>query len=132
MARFGVAIVVDCHSMPSALAAPDIVLGDRYGASAPPSLTGWAENAFAGAGFSVVRNSPYAGGYTTALYGRGAGGMPCAADRDQPQPLSGRRKHGAAPGLRCRAKAADRGSGQTDRDAAVTRCARRGPPLAAE
>ena len=74
IARFGTAIVVDCHSMPSALAAPDIVLGDRYGASAPASLTGWAENAFARAGFSIVRNSPYAGGYTTALYGRGPAG----------------------------------------------------------
>ena len=74
IALFGTAVVVDCHSMPSALAAPDIVLGDRYGASAPPALTGWAENAFAGAGFSVVRNSPYAGGYTTALYGRGPAG----------------------------------------------------------
>ena len=73
LARFGVAIVVDCHSMPSALAVPDIVLGDRYGASAPAGLSGWAENAFAGAGFSIVRNSPYAGGYTTSLYGRGAG-----------------------------------------------------------
>jgi N-formylglutamate deformylase len=74
IARFGCAIVVDCHSMPSALAAPDIVLGDRYGASAPPALTAWAENAFATAGFSIVRNSPYAGGYTTALYGRGPAG----------------------------------------------------------
>ena len=26
---------MDCHSMPSALSVPDIVLGDRYGASAP-------------------------------------------------------------------------------------------------
>jgi N-formylglutamate deformylase len=67
-------VVVDCHSMPSALAVPDIVLGDRYGASAPPQLSAWAENAFAGAGFSLVRNSPYAGGYTTSLYGRGAAG----------------------------------------------------------
>jgi N-formylglutamate deformylase len=74
MARFGMAIVVDCHSMPSALAVPDIVLGDRYGASAPPSLTGWAENALGQAGFSIVRNSPYAGGYTTSLYGRGNAG----------------------------------------------------------
>ncbi|HWY60801.1 MAG TPA: N-formylglutamate amidohydrolase [Rhizomicrobium sp.] len=74
LARFGTAIVVDCHSMPSALAVPDIVLGDRYGASAPASLTGWAENAFATAGFSIARNSPYAGGYTTSLYGRGAAG----------------------------------------------------------
>jgi N-formylglutamate deformylase len=74
LARFGAAIVVDCHSMPSALAVPDIVLGDRYGASAPPSLTAWAENAFAQAGFSVARNSPYAGGFTTSLYGRGNAG----------------------------------------------------------
>jgi N-formylglutamate amidohydrolase len=74
LARFGVAIVVDCHSMPSALSVPDIVLGDRYGASAPASLTGWAENAFARAGFSIVRNSPYAGGYTTQFYGRGLAG----------------------------------------------------------
>ncbi len=71
LARFGVAVVVDCHSMPSALAVPDVVLGDRYGASAPPSLTAWAESAFAQAGFSIVRNSPYAGGFTTSLYGRG-------------------------------------------------------------
>jgi N-formylglutamate deformylase len=74
LARFGVAVVVDCHSMPSALAVPDIVLGDRYGASAPPQLSAWAENAFAHAGFSLVRNSPYAGGYTTSLYGRGGAG----------------------------------------------------------
>ena len=72
LARFGAVVVVDCHSMPSALAVPDIVLGDRYGASAPPALTGWAETVFADAGFSLVRNSPYAGGYTTTLYGRGA------------------------------------------------------------
>ena len=30
-ARFGVAVVIDCHSMPSAAAVPDVVLGDRYG-----------------------------------------------------------------------------------------------------
>ena len=30
--RFGVAVLIDCHSMPSALSVPDIVLGDRYGA----------------------------------------------------------------------------------------------------
>jgi N-formylglutamate amidohydrolase len=73
--RFGVAVVVDCHSMPSALSVPDIVLGDRYGASAPPLLTGWAENAFVGGRFSIARNAPYAGGYTTMLYGRGSVGL---------------------------------------------------------
>lgn len=70
MARFGVAIVIDCHTMPSAASVPDIVLGDRYGAAASPLLIRSAEAAFATAGFSVARNAPYAGGYTTHLYGR--------------------------------------------------------------
>ena len=69
-AHFGVAVLIDCHSMPSALSVPDIVLGDRYGASAGPQLTARAEAAFVREGFSVARNTPYAGGYTTALYGR--------------------------------------------------------------
>jgi N-formylglutamate deformylase len=68
--RFGVAVLIDCHSMPSALSVPDIVLGDRYGASAAPQLTARAEAAFVREGFSVARNTPYAGGYTTTLYGR--------------------------------------------------------------
>jgi len=68
--RFGIAIVVDCHSMPSAAAVPDIVLGDRYGAAAPALLTGRAEAALERQGFSTVRNTPYAGGYTTHVYGR--------------------------------------------------------------
>jgi N-formylglutamate deformylase len=72
--RFGVAVLVDCHSMPSALSVPDIVLGDRYGASAAPALTARAEAAFSREGFSVARNTPYAGGHTTVLYGRVAAG----------------------------------------------------------
>jgi N-formylglutamate amidohydrolase len=73
-ARFGVAVLIDCHSMPSALSVPDIVLGDRYGASAAASLTARAETAFVREGFSVVRNTPYAGGHTTVLHGRPAVG----------------------------------------------------------
>jgi N-formylglutamate deformylase len=72
--RFGVAVLVDCHSMPSALSVPDIVLGDRYGASAAPALTARAEAAFAREGFSVARNTPYAGGHTTVLHGKVASG----------------------------------------------------------
>ena len=68
--KFGVAVLIDCHSMPSALSVPDIVLGDRYGASAAAQLTARAEAAFAREGFSVTRNTPYAGGHTTTLYGR--------------------------------------------------------------
>ncbi|HEY3639352.1 MAG TPA: N-formylglutamate amidohydrolase [Rhizomicrobium sp.] len=70
VSRFGVAVVVDCHSMPSAAAAPDIVLGDRLGLAAAPQVTYAAECAFAAQGFSVARNAPYAGGHTTQLYGR--------------------------------------------------------------
>ncbi len=73
-AKFGVAVLIDCHSMPSALAVPDIVLGDRYGASAAPQLTARAQAAFVREGFSVARNTPYAGGHTTTLYGRVASG----------------------------------------------------------
>jgi N-formylglutamate deformylase len=74
-ARFGLAFVVDCHSMPSAAAAPDIVLGDRLGLAAAPQLTYAAECAFAGQGFTVARNMPYAGGHTTQLYGRPGGAV---------------------------------------------------------
>ena len=73
-ARFGVAVLIDCHSMPSALSVPDVVLGDRYGASAAPALTARAEAAFMREGFSVARNTPYAGGHTTVQYGKVASG----------------------------------------------------------
>jgi N-formylglutamate deformylase len=71
-ALFGVAIVIDCHSMPSAAASPDAVIGDRLGLSAFSEVSAAAERALAGAGFSVVRNAPYAGGHTIHLYGRPA------------------------------------------------------------
>jgi len=74
-ARFGVAVLIDCHSMPSALSVPDIVLGDRYGASAAGALTARAETALSREGFSVARNTPYAGGHTTVAYGRVADGV---------------------------------------------------------
>jgi len=70
LARFGVAIVVECHSMPAAASIPNVVLGDRYGASASPALMRHAELAFEAYGFSTARNTPYAGGYTTLLHGR--------------------------------------------------------------
>ncbi|WP_272987825.1 N-formylglutamate amidohydrolase [Hyphomonas adhaerens] len=70
----GHAVLIDCHSMPSVQpgrrALADIVLGDRFGASCDPRLTGRAERAFRELGFSVARNAPYAGGYTTRRYGK--------------------------------------------------------------
>jgi N-formylglutamate deformylase len=69
-AEFGVAVVIDCHSMPPPAKAYDIVLGDCYGEAAGPELIGHTQKVLAGLGFSVARNAPYAGGYTTHLYGR--------------------------------------------------------------
>lgn len=74
-AQFGICVVVDCHSMPSAAAIPEIVLGDRYGTSSVPSLMRRAEIAFESHAFTVQRNVPYAGGYTTMLYGKPARGI---------------------------------------------------------
>lgn len=68
--HFGAAVLIDCHSMPSTLSVPDIVLGDRYGASAVAALTTRAQDAFRREGFSVTCNTPYAGGHTTTLYGK--------------------------------------------------------------
>ena len=55
--------------------APQIVIGDRFGASAAPALVAAVERHFAAAGFRVARNVPYAGGYTTAHHGRPASGV---------------------------------------------------------
>jgi N-formylglutamate amidohydrolase len=76
-ARFGVAILIDCHSMPSTLAeagALDIVLGDRFGASAAPWVVEALESALLARGYRVRRNKPYAGGFITEHYGLPAAG----------------------------------------------------------
>jgi len=51
-------------------AAPDIVLGDRYGTTCAPGLVDLVETIFTGAGLRVARNRPYAGGFATRTYGR--------------------------------------------------------------
>jgi N-formylglutamate amidohydrolase len=78
---FGEAVLVDCHSMPSAslglnaVERPDIVLGDRYGASCAPQVIDAAEAIFAALGLTVARNRPYAGGFITEHYGQPAAGV---------------------------------------------------------
>ena len=70
----GHALLIDCHSMPSVQPGrrnlTDIVLGDRFGSSADPRLMTRVERSFRAHGFTVARNAPYAGGYTTRRYGR--------------------------------------------------------------
>ena len=70
-----------------------------------------------GAGFSVVRNSPYAGGYTTALYGRGAAGCH-ALQIEINRSLYLDEESIARRPASMPAKAAERGSGQADSDPA--------------
>lgn len=78
LSKFGCAVVIDCHSMPSAGGAPfregdrqiDFVLGDRFGASCTPAAPAIVEKALAGAGYLVSRNAPYAGGHVATAYGR--------------------------------------------------------------
>lgn len=78
-ARFGEAVLVDCHSMPheavdgvvrAGKPRPEIVLGDRFGAAADTGIVDQIESAFLDAGFRVARNTPFAGAYTTSHYGR--------------------------------------------------------------
>lgn len=72
-AMFGCAVLIDCHSMPSSARgahAPDIVLGDRFGASCHASVTALAEATLRKLGYRVARNTPFAGGHTTQNYGR--------------------------------------------------------------
>jgi N-formylglutamate amidohydrolase len=92
--HFGLAVLVDCHSMPSGAYPPglvqvgglspvagleneprpraDFVLGDRHGASCAAVLVDAAESELRRLGYNVARNKPYAGGYITESYGNPA------------------------------------------------------------
>jgi N-formylglutamate amidohydrolase len=84
LSRFGCAMLIDCHSMPS-VGGPmerdpgtgrvDIVLGDCHGVSCDPRLTDLAERVLRAEGLAVQRNTPYSGGFTTQHYGRPGEGM---------------------------------------------------------
>ena len=83
-AECGQAVLIDCHSMPhEAIEAhtrpgqprPEVVLGDRYGATAGREVMERVEAAFAGAGLRVGRNAPFAGAYVAQAYGRPSRGV---------------------------------------------------------
>ncbi|WP_343227937.1 N-formylglutamate amidohydrolase [Stakelama flava] len=71
-ARFGIAVLLDIHSMPGLPGAdpPDIVIGDRFGRSATGRLSSAAEAAATQSGMRVATNSPYAGGHILDTHGR--------------------------------------------------------------
>jgi N-formylglutamate amidohydrolase len=76
---FGSVLLVDAHSMPSSASSiglrdrehrVDVVLGDNHGEACLPELVDFAEQWLAAQGLRVLRNQPYAGGFTTQRYGR--------------------------------------------------------------
>lgn len=80
-ADFGAAVLIDCHSMPSATGSrddrprSDIVIGDRYGTSCVAAVAETAEQVLRSFGYSVSRNKPYAGGFITEHYGNPSAGL---------------------------------------------------------
>jgi len=73
--RFGIAILLDCHSMPPIRAtgggtSPIIVIGDRFGQSAGSTFTDCVEAVARRHGLGLARNAPYAGGYSLDRHGR--------------------------------------------------------------
>lgn len=82
--RFGKAVLLDWHSMPReaidgltgrARNAPDVVLGDRFGAAADPEIVERVEAAFDSEGLRVARNAPFAGAFISQRYGRPSQGF---------------------------------------------------------
>ena len=76
-ARHGEAVLVDWHSMPARATqgaggarGPDVVLGDRHGSSCSAGVTRLLRAQFERAGWRVALNRPYAGGWSTQLWGR--------------------------------------------------------------
>lgn len=81
LSRFDMAVLIDCHSMPSNQSMvekeikPDFVIGDRYGRSANSDLVSLLVTLLRNEGFWVETNIPYAGGYITEHYGNPSEGI---------------------------------------------------------
>ncbi|MEO6040412.1 MAG: N-formylglutamate amidohydrolase [Croceibacterium sp.] len=79
--RWGAALLIDLHSMPPLGpkrghgAAPDFVIGDRFGSSCDAALSAAALAYFAAAGHGAAHNRPYAGGYALDRHAAPARGL---------------------------------------------------------
>lgn len=74
--RFGEALLLDCHSMPSRSGSrTDIVIGDRHGTSAASWISAEAARLARDGGFRVALNDPYAGGAIVGRHGKPAEGV---------------------------------------------------------
>lgn len=82
-AQFGLALLLDCHSMPSA-AYPgdgekrsrlDFVLGDNHGTACSQIVVRTVAEWLRDQGYRVSLNQPYAGGFTTQTYASPSSGL---------------------------------------------------------
>lgn len=79
--NWGVALLVDLHSMPPLKKAhaqdrpAEFVIGDRFGASCDPGLVDLAIRYLGNQGRRVAHNRPYSGGYVLDRYGQTARGI---------------------------------------------------------
>jgi len=76
-ARFGEAVLLDCHSMPprhrpehDGSRTATIVFGDRHGTTVGADLLDAATSASRALGYRTACNAPYAGGYIVGRHGR--------------------------------------------------------------
>ncbi|MHA6722227.1 N-formylglutamate amidohydrolase [Sphingomonas sp. RS2018] len=76
-ARFGIAILLDIHSMPPVAMpeAPRIVIGDRFGRSAGARFSSRIEGVVRGAQLRCAANAPYAGGHILERHAAPARGI---------------------------------------------------------
>lgn len=79
--RFGLCVLVDCHSMPSGARGldpsgrPDIIVGDRFGTSCAGDITRLVTGILGDLGYRTGLNRPYAGGFITERYGTPRAGI---------------------------------------------------------
>ncbi|TVV75290.1 N-formylglutamate amidohydrolase [Sphingomonas solaris] len=79
-ARFGIAVLLDLHSMPplapvGGRAAPRLVFGDAHGRACAPRFVARLQEVAAARGIATARNAPYAGGHTLDRHGRPPGAI---------------------------------------------------------
>jgi N-formylglutamate amidohydrolase len=86
VARFGIAVILPAHSMPSigrsahgdsGAVRADVVPGSRGRTSADARFIDRVEAHGKAAGWTVVHDEPYRGGYVTQHYGRPASNVHC-------------------------------------------------------
>lgn len=76
--RFGIAVLLDVHSMPPLPGSDDrprIVVGDLFGRSAAARFAATLNDVARAAGHICAQNSPYAGGHILAVHGAPARGV---------------------------------------------------------